>query len=121
MKNIKLVVTDIDGTIIKINEELEPQTIKTFEQLKSIKGIGIKTAQRVIIDLKDKIGKAESSDTPAKLFVQTTTSPVASEALSALVLLGFNKASADKVVKAILKEDPNCTLENLIKLSLKRL
>jgi Holliday junction DNA helicase RuvA len=46
---------------------------------------------------------------------------VASEALSALVLLGFNKASSDKVVKAILKEEPNCTLENLIKLSLKRL
>lgn len=106
---------------------LNSQEIKTailsgdVNKIKSIKGIGIKTAQRVIIDLKDKIGKAESSDTPAELFVQTTTSPVASEALSALVLLGFNKASADKVVKAILKEEPNCTLENLIKLSLKRL
>ena len=104
--------------LIEVNG-IGPNTARMM--LSSLNRIGIKTAQRVIIDLKDKIGKAESSDSPAELFVQTTTSPVASEALSALVLLGFNKASADKVVKAILKEEPNCTLENLIKLSLKRL
>lgn len=89
-------------------------------KIKSIKGIGLKTAQRVIIDLKDKIGKADE-DSTAELFVQPAVSPIASEALSALVLLGFNKAAADKVVKAVLKEEPGCTIETLIKLALKRL
>ena len=91
-----------------------------INKIKSIKGIGIKTAQRVIIDLKDKIAKG-GEDTTAALFAQETSSAILEEALAALVMLGFAKAAADKAVKAVYKENPNYTLEQLIKFSLKRL
>jgi Holliday junction DNA helicase RuvA len=89
-------------------------------RIKSIKGIGIKTAQRVIIDLKDKIAKTEDS-TPATVLLPDSSSTHLQEALSALVMLGFAKAAADKVLKAVYKENPQYTLEELIKFSLKRL
>lgn len=89
-------------------------------RIKSIKGIGIKTAQRVIIDLKDKIAKG-GEDISAAIFATETKSAVMEEALSALVMLGFAKAAAEKVLKAVYKENPNSTLEQLIKFSLKRL
>ena len=89
-------------------------------RIKSIKGIGIKTAQRVIIDLKDKIAKSEDT-TPTTLLLPDSNSANLSEALSALVMLGFAKAAADKVLKAVYKENPQYTLEELIKFSLKRL
>lgn len=88
-------------------------------RIKSIKGIGIKTAQRVIIDLKDKIAKGSGSS--VDLLIQSPGSANMDEALSALVMLGFNKAAADKVLKAIAKENPNYTIEEFIKFSLKRL
>ncbi len=89
-------------------------------RIKGIKGIGIKTAQRVIIDLKDKIAKG-GDDTGSALFVQEAKSANMDEALSALVMLGFAKSAAEKVLKAIHKENPDYTLEELIKFSLKRL
>lgn len=89
-------------------------------RIKSIKGIGIKTAQRVIIDLKDKIAKG-GEDVSSALFVQETTSANMEEALSALVMLGFAKSAAEKVLKSVYKENPQYTLEELIKFSLKRL
>lgn len=89
-------------------------------RIKSIKGIGIKTAQRVIIDLKDKIAKG-GEDVSSALFVQGTTSANMEEALSALVMLGFAKSAAEKVLKSVYKENPQYTLEELIKFSLKRL
>lgn len=89
-------------------------------RIKSIKGIGIKTAQRVIIDLKDKIAKG-SEDVSSALFAQETTSANMEEALSALVMLGFAKSAAEKVLKLVYKENPQYTLEELIKFSLKRL
>ena len=89
-------------------------------RIKSIKGIGIKTAQRVIIDLKDKIAKSEDA-TPTTLLLPDSNSSHLQEALSALVMLGFAKAAADKVLKAVYKENPQYTLEELIKFSLKRL
>ena len=88
--------------------------------LKSVKGIGLKTAQRIIVDLKDKIAKG-GEDTTAALFAQETSSAILEEALAALVMLGFAKAAADKAVKAVYKENPEYTLEQLIKFSLKRL
>ncbi|MEG0517331.1 MAG: Holliday junction branch migration protein RuvA [Bacteroidales bacterium] len=88
-------------------------------RIKSIKGIGIKTAQRVIIDLKDKIAKGSGSS--VDLLIQSPGSANLDEALSALVMLGFNKAAADKVLKTIAKENPNYTIEEFIKFSLKRL
>jgi len=83
--------------------------------LKGIKGIGIKTAQRVIIDLKDKIGKTAAGD----LLFQTGENPVRSEAVAALEMLGFNKKAVEKLVDQVLIEQPVITVENLIKLALK--
>ena len=89
-------------------------------RIKSIKGIGIKTAQRVIIDLKDKIAKG-GEDVSSALLVQENISANMEEALSALVMLGFAKSAAEKVLKSVYKENPQYTLEELIKFSLKRL
>jgi Holliday junction DNA helicase RuvA len=83
--------------------------------LKNIKGIGIKTAQRVIIDLKDKIGKTSAGD----LLFRANESPVRSEAVAALEMLGFNKKAVEKLVDQVLIEQPAITVENLIKLALK--
>lgn len=88
-------------------------------RIKSIKGIGLKTAQKVIIDLKDKIVKGGGTITDS--VVSVAGSANLEEALSALVMLGFNKAAADKVLKTIAKENPNYTIEEFIKFSLKRL
>lgn len=91
-----------------------------INRLKSIKGIGLKTAQRLLIDLKDKIAKG----TGAPVITGGITSfsdGRRDEAVSALILLGFGKANVEKVVDGILREDPVTALEELIKLSLKRL
>ena len=86
-------------------------------KIKSVKGIGLKTAQRVIIELKDKIGKGSSSATD--ILAAETNSAITSEATTALVLLGFNKALVEKTIKKIQSEEPAITLESLIKKSLK--
>jgi len=89
-----------------------------INKIKSIKGIGVKSAQRLILELKDKITKGNGSDTA--LFVSPTNSD-AEEAASALITLGFTKANVNKVIEAVLKEKPGATLEEIIKISLKRL
>ena len=87
--------------------------------IKSVKGIGEKTAQRIIVDLKDKIGK--SNNVSAEFFV-SSNNILKEEALSALVMLGFNKAAADKVLDKIIKtEGTGQTVEQLIKSALKNL
>jgi len=83
--------------------------------LKNIKGIGIKTAQRVIIDLKDKIGKLPAGD----LLFRSVDNPVRAEAVAALEMLGFNKKAVEKLVDQVLTEQPAIAVENLIKLALK--
>ncbi len=86
--------------------------------IKSVKGIGEKTAQRVIVDLKDKMGK---SDLSAEIF-SSVNNTLKEEALSALVMLGFNKAAADKVLDKIIRtEGTGQTVEQLIKSALKNL
>ena len=90
--------------------------------LKSVKGIGLKTAQRIIVDLKDKIastGVETVSD--SMLSLSTAHSEVHDEAIAALTMLGFAQAPSQKVVTAILKEEPNATVEQVIKWALKRL
>ena len=90
-----------------------------INKIKSIKGIGMKSAQRLILELKDKVVKGAGSDSTT-LFV--TSSPgVADEAATALVMLGFTKANVNKAISAVLKESPGASLEEIIKLSLKRL
>lgn len=88
-------------------------------KIKAVKGIGLKTAQRLIIDLKDKILKG--ADTSTLQLGVSTKSPNAEEALGALVMLGFNKQSSEKAIAEVLREKPDCTVEQLIKLALKRL
>ena len=85
--------------------------------IQSVKGIGAKTAQRVIVDLKDKILKTFDIDEVSV----STSNTNKDEALSALEVLGFNKKQSEKVVSMILKENQEASVENLIKLSLKNL
>jgi Holliday junction DNA helicase RuvA len=86
--------------------------------LKTVKGIGNKTAERIILDLKDKVkvsGGANSHLSFAPL------SEVANEAIAALVMLGFNQPASQKVVNKVTKENPGLTVEQLIKNALKAL
>ena len=85
--------------------------------IQSIKGIGSKTAQRVILDLKDKVLKLYDLDEVS--MSQSNTNK--DEALSALEVLGFVRKSAERVVEKIVKENPDATIENIIKLALKNL
>ena len=90
-----------------------------INKIKSIKGIGLKSAQRLILEIKDKVVKGAGSDSTS-LF-QTGTPGVTDEAVTALVMLGFTKPNVNKAVTAVLKEKPTATLEEIIKLALKRL
>ncbi|QTE24362.1 Holliday junction branch migration protein RuvA [Polaribacter cellanae] len=85
--------------------------------IQSVKGIGAKTAQRVIVDLKDKILKTFNMD-EVSLSVSNTNKD---EALSALEVLGFQRKQSDKLVSAILKENSDASVEQIIKLALKSL
>jgi len=83
--------------------------------LQSIKGIGAKSAQRIIIDLKDRVGKGAGID--ELFFSKDNTSR--DEALSALVALGFPKKTVEKAVTRILSEQPELSVEELVKAALK--
>ncbi len=85
--------------------------------LNSIKGIGNKTAQRIIVDLKDKITKLSGITGQASSSLPGNA--VKEEAVAALVMLGFTAASSQKTVDKILKEQPDIRVELLIKLALK--
>lgn len=86
-------------------------------KIKSVKGIGLKTAQKVIIELKDKIGKSTGADNIPTLLPDNNSNR--EEALSALVMLGFQKTAAEKALLSVLKKTPELSLEELIKSSLK--
>lgn len=88
-------------------------------RIKSVKGIGLKSAQRIIIELKDKIVKGKGAS--ANELLGQPNNSNAEEATEALLTLGFAKANVNKVVTALLKEKPNASLEEIIKLSLKKL
>ena len=90
-----------------------------INKIKIIKGIGLKSAQRLILELKDKVSKGEGTDNTT-LFVPATN-PAVDEATTALVLLGFTKANVTKAVAAVMKEKPTASLEEIIKLALKKL
>lgn len=88
-------------------------------RLKGIKGIGLKTAQRMVLELKDKIVKGEGAATDA-LF-RTDAGAAAEEAATALQMLGFAKPNINKAIQAVLKENPGASVEEIIKSALKRL
>jgi Holliday junction DNA helicase RuvA len=85
--------------------------------LKSVKGIGLKTAQRIIVDLKDKVGKQAGS---GEIFAFADNTK-RDEALSALVMLGFAKSAVSKVLDKIVREEKSLTVEEMIKRALKNL
>ena len=87
--------------------------------LKSVKGIGTKTAQRIIVDLKDKIKFSGEGEVPVSGKVLAPT--LGHEAVSALVMLGFTQSNSQKVVAKIVKEGSATSVEAIIKESLKRL
>jgi Holliday junction DNA helicase RuvA len=87
-------------------------------KLQGVKGIGMKTAQRIVVDLKDRIGKTLLSSGGAGTPLPQA---VHEEALSALIMLGFAKAPAEKVIQSLIRENTLYTAEQLIKAALKRL
>ena len=93
---------------------------ENVNRIKGVKGIGLKTAQRLVLELKDKVVKGEGAASSEALF-STPNSAVSEEAITALVMLGFTKANVTKVVGAIVKEDPSAPVESIIKLALKKL
>lgn len=91
--------------------------------LKAVKGIGLKTAQRIIVDLRDKIA---SSGIATELHVggesaTAVSTGIRDEAVSALTMLGFSPAPSAKVVEDILKADPSLPVEQVVKLALKQI
>ena len=91
--------------------------------LKTVKGIGLKTAQRIIVDLKDKIkaGSAAGSLDNVPGLLPPANAEIQEEAVAALTMLGFAQAASQKVVASIMQEDPAAPVEQVIKLALKRL
>jgi len=85
--------------------------------IQSVKGIGSKTAQRVVLDLKDKILKVYGLDEVSEVSSNTNKN----EALSALETLGFVKKQSERVCDAIIKKDPDASVESIIKQALKNL
>lgn len=86
--------------------------------LKNVKGLGLKTAQKIIVELSGKMASLGAGEQEVRI---VGGSEVYDESLAALVMLGFPRAAADKAVKAVLKEQPAATVEESVRLSLKRL
>ena len=101
-------------------EELQNTILsENVARLKSIKGIGLKSAQRLILELKDKIVKGEGSNLDAIIKAQTNAD--AEEAATALQNLGFAKPNISKAIQTILKQTPDAKVEDIIKAALKML
>lgn len=92
-----------------------------IHRIKSVKGIGLKSAQRMVLELKDKIVKGGGADTASALVTPGQDSLIAEEAATALVMLGFAKANIYKVLPDIIRNNPGIKVEMLIKEALKRL
>lgn len=110
----EMTVTEICNVISTGNERV----------LKSVKGIGLRTAQRIIVDLKDKIissGIAQELPSNAGHDAALVNNSVKDEAVGALTMLGFSPAPSAKVVVAILKQQPDLPVEQVVKLALKQI
>ena len=111
------------STARMVLSSLNPQEIahaiagSDVNALKSVKGIGLKTAQRIIVDLKDKIGKTSGD---GEIFTISDNTG-REEALSALIMLGFAKSAVLKVLDKIVREEKNLTVEDMIRKALKNL
>lgn len=95
-------------------EELRNAIIaEDINLIKSIKGIGLKTAQRMVLELKDKMLKGEGE--AGEVLFASDRNEIVEEATSALQMLGFNKQNIAKAIQAILKKNPNAKVEEIIK------
>ena len=88
-------------------------------RLKGVKGIGLKTAQRMVLELKDKIVKGDGAS--SDVLFRADAGAAAEEATTALQMLGFAKPNINKAIQAILKETPSASVEEIIKAALQRL
>ncbi|HLW63578.1 MAG TPA: Holliday junction branch migration protein RuvA, partial [Flavobacterium sp.] len=102
---------------IQPKELMQAVVQEDVKAIQAIKGIGLKTAQRVIIELKEKVMKMHDLDEISVAHHNTN----ADEALSALEVLGFVRKTAEKMVKKILEQNPEAGVEQIIKLALKNL
>ena len=100
----------------ELREAILSENVNT---LKSIKGIGLKSAQRMILELKDKIVKGGGASND--LLFASQNNEILEEASSALMMLGFNKANIQKAIQNIIKANPNASVEQIIKSALKML
>ena len=102
-------------------EELREAILsEDVNRIKSVKGIGLKSAQRLILETKDKIVKGEGASTNEVLF-QSTSNEAIEEATRALTMLGFTKPNVNKAIQTILKKHPGAKVEEIIKYALKML
>lgn len=101
-------------TVNELSTAIANEDIRTIQ---AVKGIGNKTAQRLVVDLKDKVKKTEFAEEIVGLVDNT----VKNEALSALVILGFSKNTANKALDKLLKQSPDASVEVLIREALKLL
>ena len=88
-------------------------------RLKGVKGIGLKTAQRMVLELKDKIVKGDGAS--SDVLFRADAGAAAEEATTALQMLGFSKPNINKAIQAIIKENPSASVEEIIKAALQRL
>ena len=103
------------------SDELRDAIIgEDVNKIKSVKGIGLKSAQRMILELKDKIIKGEGSSNDT-LFKAAASNETVEEATRALTMLGFSKPSVSKAIQSILKSNPTAKVEDIIKAALKML
>lgn len=110
----ELTVAELCNVIANGNERI----------LKSVKGIGLRTAQRIIVDLKDKLPEGDwavGAGSAAASQQAVANTQVRDEAVGALTMLGFAPAPSSKVVVAILKEQPDLPVEQVVKLALKQI
>ena len=101
-------------TVDELSTAIASEDLRTIQ---AVKGIGSKTAQRIIVDLKDKVKKTEYSEA----IVEPVNNTVKNEALTALVVLGFSRNAAGKALDKLLKKSPDASVEVLIREALKLL
>ena len=130
-RELFLMLTSVSGvgpnTARMILSSLSPAELvrviddKDETALTSVKGIGLKTAQRILVDLKNKVKPIEGMAAAGAIRSSATDTAVAEEAVSALVMLGFQKAASQKAVRTILKGSPALAVEQVIKTALRML
>ena len=125
-RELFLLLTSVSGVGPMILSSLPPSELvqvigsKNEAALTAVKGIGLKTAQRILVDLKNKVKPMESmaGNLPE---ASVSNGAVTEEAVAALVMLGFQKAASQKAVSAILKGSPTLAVEQVIKTALRML